>query len=258
MNGAADSQPQPTAVSSGTMKRGMLLSAAAAAFFVAGANARPFKTEFKSKLLDFEYGWSTEANAIPALVKRFTADMRKQRASLTGEARSDAAQRRKQGFPFNAYQETTSITTAGESPRLLSLQIDTYAFTGGAHGNSGTTALLWDRRLVKQIAFNSLFRPNSGFITAFRGPYCRALDAERAKRRQGEKLGGDFDKCPAFSELALIPADTNHNGRFDHLLLIAAPYVAAPYVEGEYEISLPVNTTQTANLKAEYRSSFGT
>jgi hypothetical protein len=239
------------------MKRGMLLTAAAAVFFVAGANAKPFKTEFKSKFLDFEYGWSSEANAIPALVKRFTADMRKERASLTASAQSDAAERRKQGFPFNPYSQTTSITTAGQSTRLLSLRIDTYAFTGGAHGNSGTAALLWDRRLVKEIAFNSLFRPHSGFITAFRGPYCRALDAERAKRRQGEKLGGDFDKCPAFSELALIPADSNHNGRFDHLLLIAAPYVAGPYVEGEYEISLPVNPVQTANLKPEYRSSFG-
>jgi hypothetical protein len=183
--------------------------------------------------------------------------MRKERASLTASARSDAAERRKQGFPFNPYSQTTSITTAGQSQRLLSLKIDTYAFTGGAHGNSGTTALLWDRRLAKEISFNSLFRPNSGFITAFRGPYCRALDTERAKRRQGEKLGADFDKCPAFSELALIPADSNHNGRFDHLLLIAAPYVAGPYVEGEYEISLPVNPVQTANLKPEYRSSFG-
>jgi hypothetical protein len=223
----------------------------------AGVVAKPFKTEFKSKFLDFEYGWSSEANAVPALVRRFTMDMRKQRASLTAQAQSDAADRRKQGFPFNPYSETTSIATAGQTPRLLSLQIDSYSFTGGAHGNSGTTALLWDRRTAKEIPFNSLFRTNSGLVTGFRGPYCRALDAERNKRRQGETPGGDFDKCPAFSELALIPADSNHNGRFDHLLLIAAPYVAGPYVEGEYEISLPVKPAETAKLKPEYRSSFG-
>jgi hypothetical protein len=239
------------------MTRGIMLAAATAAFFIAGAEAKPFKTELKSKLLDFEYGWSSEANAIPALVARFNADMRKQRASLTAAAQSDAAERKKQGFPFNAYQQVTSITTEGETPRLLSLRNDTYAFTGGAHGNSGTKALLWDRKLNKEIAFNALFVSPSGFLAGIRGSYCRALDAERAKRRQGEKLGGDFDKCPAFTELTLMPADSNHNGRFDHLLFVADPYVAGPYVEGAYDISLPVNAAQIARLKPEYRSSFG-
>jgi hypothetical protein len=239
------------------MKRGIAFAALAAAFCVASADAKPFKTETKTKYLELEYGWSSEANAIQALVKRFTADMRKQRASLTAQAQSDAAERKKQGFPFNAYSLVTSIETAGETQRLRSLRIDSYQFTGGAHGNSGTTALLWDRRLGKEIAFNALFRPGSGSITGFRGPYCRALDAERAKRRQGEKLGGDFDQCPPFSDLALIPTDSNHNGRFDRILFVAAPYVAGPYVEGEYEIGLPVHPAEIAKLKLEYRSSFG-
>jgi hypothetical protein len=240
------------------MQRGIAFAAVAAAFCITSADAKPFKSVFKSNWLDFKYSWSSEVSAIPALVKRFTADMRKQRAGLLAAAKSDAAERKRQGFPFNAYDQTTRITTEGETPRLLSLRVDSYAFTGGAHGNSGTTALLWDRRLSKQIDFNALFRPGSGFITGIRGPYCRALDTERAKRRQGEKLGGDFDKCPGFSELALISTDSNHNGRFDHLLLIAAPYVAGPYVEGEYEISLAVNAGQIARLKPEYRSSFET
>ena len=239
------------------MNRGILLAAVSAAFFAATAGAKPFKTEFKTRFFDFEYGWSPEVNAIPALVRRFTADMRKQRASLSTAAQSDAAERKKQGFPFNPYSQTTDITTAGQTPRLLSLRIDSYEFSGGAHGNGGTAALLWDRVLGKDIKFDTLFRPASGYITGFRGPYCRALDAERAKRRQGEKLGGDFDQCPAFSELALIPADTNHNGRFDRLLLVASPYVAGPYVEGEYEISVAISSAQIAKIKPQYRPSFG-
>jgi hypothetical protein len=239
------------------MRRGIAFAAFAAAFFVVSVEAKPFKTESKSKYLELEYGWSSEANVIPALVKRFTADMRKQQASLTAAARKDASERKKQGFPFNAYSFVTNVATAGETSRLLSLRIDTYQFTGGAHGNSGTKGLLWDRKLGKEIAFEALFRVGSGFLTSFRGSYCRALDAERAKRRQGEKLGGDFDKCPAFSELSLIPADSNHNGRLDRLLVVADRYVAGPYAEGEYEISLPMKPVQTAKLKPEYRASFG-
>lgn len=239
------------------MNRGMVWAGLIAAFLAGSAAAKPFKTEFKSRLFDFEYSWSTEANAVPALVKRFTASMRKQRAGISTAAQSDAVERKKQGFPFNPYSQTTDITTAGQTPRLLSLRIDSYEFSGGAHGNGGTAALLWDRILGKDIKFDALFRPGSGYITGFRGPYCRALDIERAKRRQGEKLGGDFDQCPAFSELALIPADTNHNGRFDRLLLVASPYVAGPYVEGEYEVSLPINSAQIAKMKPQYRASFG-
>ncbi len=239
------------------MKPGIAIAALAAAFFVAGANAKPFKTELKSKWLDFEYGWSSEANAIPALVARFSADMKKQRASLTAQAQKDAADRQKQGFPFNAYQQVTTITTVGQTPRLLSLRNDTYAFTGGAHGNSGTKAILWDRGTQKQIDLNALFRTGSVYLTAIRGPYCKALNAERKRRRQGEQLGGDFDQCPQFSELTLLPADPKKKGRFNQILVVADPYVAGPYVEGSYDIGVPVTAGLIAKLKPEYRPSFG-
>lgn len=239
------------------MRRGIALAAVGTAFLIAGVSAKPFKTELKSTVLDFEYSWSSEANAIPVLVARFTADMKKQRASLTAAAQKDAAERKKQGFPFNAYQQVTGITTEGETPRLLSLRNDTYQFTGGAHGNSVTKALLWDRKLSKQIDFDALFRPGSGVLTSLKAPYCKALDAERKKRRQGEQLGGEFDQCPQFSELTILPSDSKHKGRFNQLLIVADQYVAGPYAEGQYEISMPVNTGLVAKLKSEYRASFG-
>ena len=239
------------------MRQGIALAAVTAAFFVAGASAKPFSTELKSKWLDLEYSWSSEANAIPALAQRFTADMKKQRASLTVMAQKDAADRKKQGFPFNAYSLVTKITTVGETPRLLSLRNDTYQFTGGAHGNSGAKAILWDRKLNKQIDFSALFRTGSGYLTTLRGPYCKALNAERKKRRQGEQLGGEFDQCPAFSELTLLPADPKRKGRFNQVLVVADPYVAGPYVEGSYDISVPVNAVLLSKLKPDYRGSFG-
>jgi hypothetical protein len=55
--------------------------------------------------------------------------MNKQRASLAATARSDAAERKKNGFPFNQYSAVTSIESAGQTARLLSLRIDSYEFT---------------------------------------------------------------------------------------------------------------------------------
>ena len=232
------------------------MAAVAAAFLSTVTAAKPFKTKLKSNVLEFEYGWSSEANAIPALVARFTGDMKKQRASLTTQAQKDAAERKKQGFPFNAYQQVTSITTEGQTPRLLSLRNDTYQFTGGAHGNTGTKGLLWDRKLSRHVALATLFRPGPGILTSLRTPFCSALDAERKKRRQGEELGGQFDQCPQFSELTILPTDSQQKGRFNQLLIVADPYVAGPYSEGQYEISLPVTAKLIAKLKRDYRASF--
>src|SRR5438309_11459906 len=92
--------------------------------------AAPFRIQAKSKLATFEYSWSAEANAIPALVRRFSAEMRRAKAATVAAARSDAMQRARSRFPFLRYQRITKIATAGESDRLLSLRVDTYEFTG--------------------------------------------------------------------------------------------------------------------------------
>ena len=36
----------------------------------------------------------------------------------------------------------------------------------------------------------------------------------------------EFNSCPKLADLALIPADSKHRGRFDTIRLIAAPYLA--------------------------------
>jgi len=82
------------------------------------------------------------------------------------------------------------------------------------------------------------------------------LNAERLKRRQGEKLGGEFDECPKYSDLAIVPVDSNKDGRFDAIDFIAPPYVAGPYVEGDYSISLTVTLKIVGALKPAYCSSF--
>jgi len=89
-----------------------------------------------------------------------------------------------------------------------------------------------------------------------RSSFCKALDAERLRRRDGERLEGEFAQCPAFKELAIILVDRKRNHRFDHLLFVASPYVAGPYVEGSYEISLPISSSLIAAMKPDYRSSF--
>src|SRR4051812_22734888 len=122
------------------------------------AQARPFKYAYKSKYAQFDFSWSSEAAAVPALVKRFHAELRKAKADTIDGGKQESEFR-----PGIGWESSTKITTSGQSPPLLSLSRTYWAFTGGAHGNGRTTGLLWDRRLGEEISFASLFTSPSSY-----------------------------------------------------------------------------------------------
>ena len=254
MNGAADSQPRATYVSNEDMKRAVLFAIALAAS--ASAEARPIKVETKNSALEFTYEWSSEAAAVAALDRRFRAESAKAYREALVNARQDQALARQQKRDFNPEFYSMHWSTAGQTPRLLSLQSQLGTFTGGAHPNSSNGALLWDRRLNQQIGMDALFLRKQAFGALTRIRYCVLLAGERQKRRDGEKFGGDFDQCPKYRELAIAPTDKDKDGRFDTIAMVASPYVAGPYVEGEYEIEVPVTRQLIAALKPAYRNSF--
>lgn len=221
----------------------------------ASVGAKPFSFTSKTRFAEIQFSYPPEAAAIPSLVSKFKADQAKQRSSTLSCGKQESAIRIRTGGQAIACSSITKYTTSGQSPRLLSLAKSYYAFTGGAHGNGGTTPLLWDRRRAAQVSFTLFTAPNA-YASVLRDPYCRALKAERAKRRGGDTKPSpvpEFDACPKFSELSLIPSGTP---RFNQVHLIAAPYVAGPYVEGEYDIALPVTSRLIPTLKPEYRASF--
>lgn len=218
---------------------------------------KAFVFDEKNDLIDFHYGWSAEAAAVPQLVDRFRKAMEKVKAELIAGAKVDKTFREKEGFDFNAYSSSTEYSTAGESPRLLSLSVDVSAYTGGAHGNFGTSGLLWDRQAAREIEVADLFAAPANMDRLLTQRWCDALNKAREEKR-GEPVGGEgmFDDCPKFSDIAIVPTDKDKNGRFDRLILTASPYVAGPYVEGSYEIDLAVSPDFIATLKSEYRESF--
>ena len=236
------------------MKRGVFV--AVALLCGGAAAAEPVKVERNSKTLEFSYSWPADAAAIPALDRRIRLQMAKDFQQARSDALENLSASRQNHFEFHQSYFSLKWVTAGKSSRLLSLQSETDSFAGGAHPNSSYNSLLWERRQNRPTSVAALFARAGDFMGVTRAAYCRALDAERLKRREGEKLGGEFDECPKYSDLAIAPVDRNRNGRFDRLAFVASPYVAGPYVEGEYEIILPVTARLIAALKPEYRSSF--
>jgi hypothetical protein len=219
--------------------------------------AKPFSVETKNDLIEFDYSWPAEAAAIPELVQRFTSEMNKAKAELIAGAEEDQAMRDKLGTDFNPFSGSTAYQTEGESDRLLSLRVDSNGYTGGAHGYAATNALLWDRQAKREIKFTDLFAERSNRDRLLTQRWCDSLNQAREEKR-GTPVGGGgmFDDCPTLDDVSIIPADSNKDGKFDRLLVVASPYVAGPWVEGAYEIELAVNADLIAALKAEYKPSF--
>lgn len=216
-----------------------------------------FAFDEKNALIEFHYGWSAEAAAVPLLVERFHKETEKTKAELITGAVEDKAFRDKEGYDFNPYSSSTDYNTAGQSLRLLSLSVEAGAYTGGAHGNFGTGGLLWDRIAAKEIEVAGLFAASTNMDRLLTQRWCDALNKAREEKR-GEPVGADglFDDCPKLDDIAIVPADQDGNGRFERLILTASPYVAGPYVEGSYEIDLAVTPDLIAAFKDDYRDSF--
>ena len=219
--------------------------------------AKAFAVEERTELFEFDFSWPGEAAAIPELARRFRSERDKAKADLIAGAEEEKARREKEGFDYYPYMSSTVYETAGQSPRLLSLRLDAGGYEGGAHGNFGVGALLWDRQAKREIQFIDLFVQPANRDRLLTQRWCDALNKAREEKR-GEPVagGGLFDDCPVLDDIAAIPADSDKDGRFDRLLLVASPYVAGPWVEGAYEIELTVTPDLVAGLKAEYQPSF--
>lgn len=218
----------------------------------------PVSIASETKDLDFAYSWSAEANAVPALAQRFRSDAAKQRRDMNQAATAEKKAREQMGMrEWSGLQFSRSWETAGQSARLLSLVGATSSYTGGAHPNSGTSALLWDRKLGRETNYAALLKAGQSWSAAIRTPFCTLLDRERAERRREKVKRGEWpNQCPELKELTLALADHDKDGLFDHVDVTADSYVAGPYAEGPYEISLPLTATMLQRLRPEYRASF--
>jgi hypothetical protein len=140
---------------------------------------------------------------------------------------------------------------------LLALSAEIYAFTGGAHGNTGYQTLVWEKQQDKEIGRVILFPKR--VIDGLTSRYCDMLDQARAERRGEPVPKGSkemFDVCPPLGDQALTPVDGNNNGRFDAVGVLIGPYEAGPYAEGTYELELPIDAATLAAIPEAYRDQF--
>lgn len=216
----------------------------------------PFAVDRKGELVEFNYAWSAEASAVPALVRRLNSDLETSFSAASSTAQADRGAAQASQRPFRGHQFNRRWTTAGQSTRLLSLVGETLNFTGAAYPSHGTAALLWDRLTRREIKVERLFSGSNDLEKLVRAPFCITLEGERAMRRGAPVQAGDAaSECPRISELAVLPADSNANRRFDRFRIIASPGVVG-VSEGRYDIAIPVTAAIRAAITPTHRPSF--
>lgn len=223
-----------------------------------GPPAQARSVEDKTPLYDFDYSYPAAAAAIPALKAWLDSDLEGQRSDIKQQAIEGRDAAKDSGFPFNPYGHSTGWDVVAALPGWLSLSAQRWEFTGGAHGNPWSEGLLWDKSTNSRRDAFGLFTSKAALSAAIRTPFCDALDKQRAERREVpvDRAGGDmFDACidPVDSTVILGSADKQH---FTRIGVLVDPYEAGPYVEGNYEVTVPVTAAVLKAVKPEYRAAF--
>ncbi|WP_432787660.1 PdaC/SigV domain-containing protein [Novosphingobium rhizosphaerae] len=207
---------------------------------------------------EFSYSWPAAADALPALRAQLAADEAKTRATLLHDAAQGQKEAARDKYPFHPYAHWQEWQVVTDLPGWLSLSSLVGNDSGGAHPNYGYAAILWDKAAGQQRQPLDLFTSPAALAKAIRADFCKALDAQRAKKRGGNASLGSasgFDECIDPLAQTVILGSLRQKG-FDRIGFLIAPYEAGPYAEGSYEVTLPVTPAVLAAVKPEWRGAF--
>jgi hypothetical protein len=197
--------------------------------------------------ISWRWRMAPEAATQPALLAGLRGEALKAAATAKAEAANDAASANKDGFPFRRYDSISDWSLAADTPRLLALAGESYAFTGGAHGNTGYTAKIWDKTAQKPVPFSALFSDWAKALTLIEPAYCAALATEQKARG-----GNPVNNCPKLADQPIVPW-AGLASRATQLRVLLGPYTAGSYAEGSYLITLPWPEGIKPLVKPAYR-----
>jgi len=161
-----------------------------------------------------------------------------------------------EGMP--PFEKTVTVTVAGQTDRLFSLRREAFDYSGGAHPNTLTTGIVWDRSLKRVIGAPELFRKGAD-LTALDQALCTAVNAARRARVPDARTitleGRDGWSCPGAGETPFVLAPGDQAGKAGGLIFLIGPYQVGPGVEGGYEIAIP-QTAFKSMLATAYAGEF--
>ncbi|TAJ63427.1 DUF3298 and DUF4163 domain-containing protein [Brevundimonas sp.] len=142
------------------------------------------------------------------------------------------------------YEKTITVTAAAETGKLFSLKRVDFDYSGGAHPNTLTSGILWDKALKRRLGLADLLRKDAD-LTVLDEALCSAINTARRARVPDSasiSLGGrPGATCPRAADTPFVLAPGTVPGKAGGLIFLINPYQVGPGVEGGYEIALPAS-----------------
>ncbi|MXP27521.1 hypothetical protein GRI58_01635 [Porphyrobacter algicida] len=208
----------------------------------------------------FSYSWPAAVSAIPKLAALLTRERDKALASQKAQWNQALASTPDDCASCRSFGTKNEWQVVADLPQWLSLSDLAYVYSGGAHGMTGLSSLVWDKRVGRAVTGKEMFRSPGALERALGPTLCEKLDKARAKKR-GEPIpkpsGSDdfLNGCPHLDEATILPGSSGGE-KFDRIGIWFGPYVAGPYAEGSYELTFPVDSAIIDAVKPEYASAF--
>jgi hypothetical protein len=158
------------------------------------------------------------------------------------QANADAKLAKKDKMHFTKYEVATDYSFKYLKDNIMSMTVDLYAFTGGAHGNTNRVPYNINTDTGKNIQLKDLFKKGYN--------YKSVINAE-IKRQMPLKKDMMFftEKNMAFNS---ISDNQNYYIKDGKIVIYFSQYEIAPYVSGFPEFEIPVKLFD-GNLNTDYK-----
>ena len=156
------------------------------------------------------------------------------------------------------YEKTIAFSLTTDTGKLFSLKRVDFDYSGGAHPNTVSTGVLWDKALKRMVGPADLFRRGSD-LTSLDQALCSAINTAKRARvpdSAGVTLDGKDWACPRAATTPFVLAPGSVPGKAAGLVFLIGPYQVGPYAEGAYEIALPATLFRSLLVPA-YVDEFG-
>ncbi len=166
---------------------------------------------------------------------------------------------------FHPWALERSLEAVFVTDRVVSVRGDTYEDAGGAHPNTASSGVLWDRAAHREIGFGALFAdpsPGGAAMTAVAAYATQEWRREMADRT--EMILDDVPDAPSFGAFRAAPEQFANftlmrgeggGSRASGVQLIYSPYDLEPYAVGAFYLTLPASVLEPY-LAPAYRDLF--
>lgn len=201
----------------------------------------------KTKALEASVFLDAKIKADPALAANSLAEGKKwvetNRADADKERKSDPELFRNGPWTMERKYETRSVV----DDRYVSIVRADYEYTGGAHPNSTSDTILWDKSAGKRISIRPFFTETADdgpTLKAMRQGVIASLNAEKKQRgvegTDTSAIEAIEPKLLKIGPVSLAPSTVA--GKSSGLTFHYSPYAVGAYAEGPYVAFVPWET----------------